>query len=113
MPGKPRLFVPGCVYHVMARGLNGMDIFVDDDDRRKFLDLYRIYNQRTGMRCYAWALMSNHYHFVIRTSDIPLAKLFAPLHTRYAQYFNTIGKKGLEEFAAKDGIFYDIKEELK
>jgi putative transposase len=88
MPIKPRLFVPGCVHHVMARGLDGIDIFRDDADRETFFELYLLYHVKTGVRCYAWALMSNHYHFVIRTSDIPLSKLFAPLHTRYARYYN-------------------------
>lgn len=39
MPRKARLFVPGCVHHGMARGLDGIDIFVDDADRQIFLEL--------------------------------------------------------------------------
>jgi putative transposase len=88
MPRKARLFVPGCLHHVMSRGLDGIALFRDDEDRWKFLELFQAYYRKAGVRCYAWVLMSNHYHFVLRTSDIPLGKLFRPLHTRYAGYFN-------------------------
>lgn len=37
MPRQPRLHIPGLVHHVMARGIEGSDIFRDDDDREGFL----------------------------------------------------------------------------
>jgi len=37
MPRRPRLDMPGLVHHVMARGIEGRDLFRDDDDREGFL----------------------------------------------------------------------------
>ena len=88
MPRRPRLFVPGCLHHIMARGLDGMDIFHDDYDRTHFLQLLSINLVKTGMRCYAWVLMTNHYHLVVRSSHIPLSVLMKPLNAQYARFFN-------------------------
>ena len=45
----------------MARGIDGTDIFRDDEDRTTFLALFEKYSAIAGIRCYAWALMDNHY----------------------------------------------------
>ena len=49
----------------MARGIDGTDIFRDDEDRTTFLSLLEKHLASSEFRCYAWALMGNHYHFVI------------------------------------------------
>ena len=38
MPRTPRISVPGCTHHVMARGLDGIEIFGNDEDRLFFLN---------------------------------------------------------------------------
>lgn len=43
MPRKPRIHVPGAVYHVMLRGNAGQDIFIDDEDRTRLLLLMQQY----------------------------------------------------------------------
>ena len=73
-----RLRVPGCFYHVMSRGIEGRAIFADNDDRERFLVLLQEYLGKSGCACYAWTLMSNHYHFLIQTGDRPLAELMRP-----------------------------------
>lgn len=88
MPRKKRLTVPGALHHVMARGIEGQDIFLDDEDRRFFLHLLTVGLTATGYHCYAWALMSNHYHFLFRASDQPLSALMRQLNSRYARYFS-------------------------
>ncbi|MBD3343819.1 MAG: transposase, partial [Chitinivibrionales bacterium] len=93
MPRRARLFVPGCLHHVMARGLDGMDIFADDSDRRVFCNLLGRYIGQSGTKCYGWSLLKNHYHLVLRTSDQPLAILMKPLNARYAMYFNKRHKR--------------------
>lgn len=86
MPRKARLFVAGAVYHVMSRCLDHCRLFSDDEDRAYFVSLLDIYLQRTNTRCYAWVLMRNHYHLLIRCSDHELWELMKPLNMRYAQY---------------------------
>jgi putative transposase len=86
MPRKARLNVPGTVCHVMARSLRSEVLFKDDDDRSFFLRLFTSALLRTGYRCYAWVLMSNHYHFIVHTSSLELWYLMKPLNTHYAAY---------------------------
>jgi REP element-mobilizing transposase RayT len=65
-------------------------IFGTDEDRTAFLSLMSSNLQHVGYKCYAWALMTNHYHLVLRASDRPLADLMRPLNAEYAR---TYGKR--------------------
>ena len=69
MPRKSRLNIAGTVVHVMSRSLPREELFADDADRTQFLAILSSSLARAGYRCYGWALMSNHYHVVIRTSE--------------------------------------------
>jgi putative transposase len=74
----------------MSRGIEGRDIFNDDDDRGTFLMVFGAELKRAGHRCYAWALMKNHYHLLLRTSDQPLGVMMRRLNSTFARYY---GKK--------------------
>jgi Transposase IS200 like. len=86
MPRKARLNVPGAVYHVMGRCLDHLVLFEDNADREQFLSLLSLYLERTNTKCYAWVLMDNHYHLVLRLSDRELWELMKPLNMHYAHY---------------------------
>ncbi len=88
MPRIGRLDIPGGCYHVMGRGLERRRIFNADVDKAYFLERLGEDLARSGAQCFAWALMSNHYHLLIRVSDKPLSKLMAPLLGSYAGYYN-------------------------
>jgi REP element-mobilizing transposase RayT len=72
----------------MARGLDGMDIFGSDTDRAHFLRLLDKYLTAFHNRCYAWALMSNHYHLLPRLSASNLGLMMRRLNGSCAGYFN-------------------------
>lgn len=88
MPTKKRITVPGTLAHIMARGISGKPVFKDNEDRQYFLDLFAEEINKTGYICYAWALMSTHYHFVVRCSEKPLHMLMRNLNSKYAKYLN-------------------------
>ena len=88
MPRKARITSPGVVHHLMARGLDGMTIFRDDEDRGYFLKQLSDNLTRNGFQCYAWVLLGNHYHLLVRTSDKPLAAFMRRLNSVYAAYIN-------------------------
>jgi len=88
MPRKARIVVPGAFHHVMARGIDGQDIFVDSDDRESFLTLLQRQMLRDGHRLYAWALMPNHYHLLLRASEHSLADTMGRINGPYARSFN-------------------------
>lgn len=87
MPRKPRLSVPGALHHVMARGIEGRQIFHDDEDRRLFLSLLSDGISKTGFKCYAWVLMGNHYHLLLRVNEHHLASMLRPVNSKYARWF--------------------------
>ena len=70
----------------MGRCLDHLTLFADDADRERFLSLLAFYLERTDTRCYAWVLMDNHYHLVLRLSDRELYELMKPLNMHYAHY---------------------------
>jgi putative transposase len=72
MPRKARITVIGAVHHVMSRGIDGRPIFLSDTDREFFLDLLEKLIIDTKYLVYAWSLMDNHYHLLIRVNDVPL-----------------------------------------
>lgn len=88
MPRKGRIDYPGALHHVMARGIECRRIFSDDHDRNQFLQRLGHYLIESKTHCYAWALMSNHVHFLIETAETPLSKWMHGLLTSYASYFN-------------------------
>jgi putative transposase len=88
MPRHKRLDVPGGIHHVIAKGLDGQVIFHDDLDRRDFLERLEKALAQTGCQCYAWSLLDNHFHLLIRTGHRPLSDLLRKVLTGYAVSFN-------------------------
>lgn len=59
----------GAVYHVMARGDGGKNVFEDDKDRFAWTDLLEQAHGRFGWRVHAWVLMGNHFHLLLETPE--------------------------------------------
>ena len=93
MPRQPRLDVPGLLQHVMARGIERKEIFKDDQDRQSFLERLAVILEETQTQCYAWALIPNHFHLLLRTGLTPLSKVMRRLMTGYAVTFNKRHKR--------------------
>jgi REP-associated tyrosine transposase len=85
-----RIEFPGALYHVTSRGNGRADIFLDDGDRQVFLDVFETVCQHLNWLCYAYCLMTNHYHLVIETPDGNLAKGMRQLNGVYTQRFNRL-----------------------
>lgn len=92
-------FLPLNVYHVYNQGNNRQQLFHDDDDYRKFLELFTFY-VLPYTDVLAWCLIPNHYHFLIsvknncapvKQGNIMLDSVsngFRNLSSTYAHYFN-------------------------
>lgn len=88
MPRKSRIDAPGALHHIIARGIERCDIFKDDTDRNNFLDRLGIILPETATRCFAWALLPNHFHLLLKTGEVPIATVMRRLLTGYAVSFN-------------------------
>jgi REP element-mobilizing transposase RayT len=60
MPRLARLDAPGILHHVMGRGIERKQIFINDTDRSDFLDRLAALAEEGAMDVYAWVLMPNH-----------------------------------------------------
>ena len=79
MPRHARLDVPGTLHHVMVRGIEGTNIFQDEEDRQAFVERIRSLVRETGTRILAWALMDNHVHLLLISGPAGLADFYAAL----------------------------------
>jgi putative transposase len=88
MPRKARIDAPGALHHVIARGIEQRKIFDDTLDKNRFLvRLSNILNE-TETSCYAWALLPNHFHLLLRTGNTSIATVMRRLLTGHAMYYN-------------------------
>ena len=87
MPRKARLTVTGAIHHLMSRGNEGKPIFIDNEDRQFFLTILEDLLGRSNYLLYAWCLMDNHYHLLVRINEYPLGSFMRICNGRYAQYF--------------------------
>lgn len=88
MARKPRLHLPGGIYHAMLRGNAGQSIFFSDEDRYRLYLLLQEGIARFNYRMHGFCLMDNHLHLAIQVTDIPLSKIMQNLAFRYTQWIN-------------------------
>jgi REP-associated tyrosine transposase len=88
MPRQPRLDAPGILHHVMVRGIERRAIFRDDIDRADFLVRLADLATADAFTVYAWALLLNHAHLLVRTGVRTLHRSLRSLLTGYAGTFN-------------------------
>ncbi len=88
MPRAPRLDAPGVLHHVMVRAIERRALFRDDRARDDFLFRLARIAQSGASTIYAWALLPNHVHLLVRTGSRPLARNMRSLLTGYAGAFN-------------------------
>ncbi len=95
MARKPRVQIPGALYHVILRGNGGQTIFSDNKDRYHFYSLVEEGIERFGHRVHAFCLMDNHVHLAIQMADVPLSRIIQNLSFRYTRWVNwRLGRSG-------------------
>lgn len=88
MPRQSRIDTPGALHHVICRGIDRQKIFSDKDDYSLFLKRLGDLLIETKTSCFAWALMPNHFHLLLRTGNVSISTLMKRLLTGYAIHFN-------------------------
>ncbi len=93
MPRQLRLDTPGALHHIMGRGIERTKIFRKEEDRKDFVNRLADLCKEGAFIVYAWALMPNHYHMLVRTGKKPLSGSMRRLLTGYVVNFNRRHKR--------------------
>lgn len=88
MPRQARLDAPEAVHPIIGRGLERRPIFRDAADHEAFRGRLARLLSDTATACYAWALLPNHFHLLLRSGQAPLATVMRRLLTGDAGGFN-------------------------
>jgi REP element-mobilizing transposase RayT len=82
-----RFTYKGAYHHIISRGLNGMDIFLDDGDRIYFCRLLEEKTGLYGISLFAYSIMRNHYHLVIRNTSGRMSDMMRVLNGGFGVFF--------------------------
>ena len=83
-----RIEYEGALYHVLSRGNERQNIFIDNEDRRLFLKTVEEMSERFEVEIFAFVLMDNHYHLMFRTNRANLSKSMQWFGATYTKRFN-------------------------
>ena len=75
MARKPRIHYSGALYHVIARGNQKQDIFINEADFRTYLAYLSEYKEKYHFHIYSYALMKNHLHLLLEVGHLPLSRI--------------------------------------
>ena len=83
------------IYHVMLRGINHQIIFEDDGDYQKYIDTLKTYQKKSGYIIYAYCLMDNHLHLLMKEETENLGIAFRRIGASYVYWYNwKYGRRG-------------------
>jgi len=85
MPRQARVDLAGSLHHIICRGIERRNIFIDDSDRDDFVARLVEITTTTSTRCFAWALLNNHFHVLLQTGLAPISHVMQRLLTGYPQ----------------------------
>jgi putative transposase len=108
--------MPGGTYHVFSRGSNRHDLFLDSEDWADLLGLVQRVVFRYELECFAYALMTNHCHYILRIPDDPgaaLSNALRDLNGTYARRFNRRYEREAHVFRNRfDAVLQESLEQL-
>ena len=88
MPRSARKKSNSNIYHIMLRGVNRQEIFADAQDCRKFLSILKDCKSISGFEVFAYCLMSNHIHLLIRAGVEPPDLIIKRIGSRFVYWYN-------------------------
>jgi len=76
------------IYHIIVKGVEGIDIFTDNIDRNKFLQLLQKMATPYKIQFFSYVLMNTHFHLLLKTEEANLSQAMQFLNSSYAHWFN-------------------------
>ena len=88
MPRKAREKSESDIYHIIMRGINRQRIFNEEEDCHRFLQTLKFYKETSGYEIYAYCLMSNHIHLLIKVGPEPLEQIMRRVCGKFVYWYN-------------------------
>lgn len=88
MPRQARRKSESGIYHIMLRGINKQVIFEDEEDNLKFLETLKNYKAISGYKIFAYCLMSNHIHLLLKVEKENLDLIVKRIASSYVYWYN-------------------------
>ncbi|MCR4689955.1 MAG: transposase [Lachnospiraceae bacterium] len=88
MPRKPRVLSSTGIYHIVLRSVNQHIIFEEDSDYQKFLHIMKDCKMKYDIDIYAYCLMDNHIHILLKSPPDRLSTFFQSMETRFVRWYN-------------------------
>lgn len=88
MPRQARKKSSSGIYHVMLRGINKQQIFEDEEDCEKFLWTLKETKAVSEYKLFAYCLMGNHIHLLIKEEKEPLEQIFKRIGGKFVYWYN-------------------------
>lgn len=88
MPRRARTLSSTGIYHIMLRGINHQQILEDEEDNEKFIGILKDCKLKSGYNLFAYCLMGNHLHLIMRVVKEPLDLIFKRICGRYVYWYN-------------------------
>ena len=93
MPRYPRQYSKTGIYHIMLRGNERKNIFIDEEDKKRSIKTVIKKKANEAFKLYAYCIMDNHIHLVIQEQKEPISRIVKRIATSYAYYFNNKYKR--------------------
>ena len=95
MPRSAREKSENSTYHIMLRGINQQQIFEEEEDYCKFLEILKYYQTVSAYKVYAYCLMGNHIHLLMEFCEEDIGQVFKRIGAKYVYWYNIkYGRKG-------------------
>lgn len=93
MSRMPRLilYADNACYHIIARGNQKQNIFIEEEDREKYMFIIKHYKKRYRFWLYSFCLMANHIHLILEPNNSwgSISQIMQGINLTYCQWFNT------------------------
>ena len=88
MPRAARIKSSSGIYHVVLRGINRQRIFEEDEDYAKYLNIFKSCRKQCSAKLYAWCLIPNHIHLLLKENNVPLSHIFRKSGSGFVYWYN-------------------------
>ncbi|NLS45482.1 MAG: transposase [Firmicutes bacterium] len=88
MPRAARRKSASGIYHIIMRRINRLILFKEEEDSVRFIETLQKYKEICGYRLYAYCLMGNHIHLLLKEDKEPLATIMRRICGSYVLWYN-------------------------